>query len=93
MSGFSKLTELKKDFAKVVRVSRPCEQAYIAYYALGGVASEYVFLHVGDALHHKADGKHDDAYYVACGPKLRLIELRDVWRIEHCHRQRDDPHP
>lgn len=36
-----KLTELKKDFAKVVRVSRPCEQAYIAHFAfVGWVASK-----------------------------------------------------
>lgn len=75
-------TELDENFAKIVRVSRPCEEAHIAHLALiVRVAPKQIFLHVGDALHEEANGKHNASYNIASGLKIGLDVFRHVRRI------------
>lgn len=80
---FGELTELDENFSKVVRVSRPCEEAHITHLAfVGRVVPKQVFLNVGDALHQEANGKHDASGNIASGAKIGLVVFGHVRRIQ-----------
>lgn len=80
------LTELDDDLAKIIRMSRPHEEAHVVNPALIlWLASEYILLYIRDTLHKKPNCEKYHSCNISSGAKFRLNELRDIGRVEDSH--------
>lgn len=89
-----KHTELYDDLPKVIRMPTPAEETSVAVASLiGGVTSKPVLLHIRNALQEEPDNPEDGSHDVPRSPETRLIELRNIGRVEDSDWQGDSPDP
>lgn len=89
-----RFTKLDDDLSKVIWMSGPTEEAFIAdcrLVALPGL--EQIFLYIADALHDKSNGVQYHTSDIPSCSICWLLILRDIWRVENCNWQRDSPDP
>lgn len=80
------LTKLDDDLPKVVRMPGPNEKADIAHLPfVCWIAPELVLLNIGNTFQDKTNGKQYYTGNVASCSEVRLVEPRDIWRVEDSH--------
>lgn len=74
-------------------MSAPTEEPLVTDDRSRIIRPEVVLLEIGDGFHSQSNRVYDDARNVSACPKGMLGILLNIWRIQYCHRQRNDPDP
>lgn len=86
-------TELDDNLAKVIGMPRPAPKALVTHRTLVRALPEPELVHIGHALHDKAQGEEHDARNVPTGAEGGEAVAGDAGRVEEGDGQRHGPDP
>lgn len=90
------LTELKQNFTKIVWVTRPTEQAFVANTSITAMfASKSILLHIRHCFEKETNREENNTNNVCRFTKswTSACKLRHAWRVEDRDWHGDCPHP